>query len=442
MAVLLNTNQLSTVNVSFNSAMNRYSVENAIRIKKIDRENFNEVKKDGYFDWNADGKTVKFIPYSSWSYGKYRIEIDSKCEDENGNDIPFATNITFQIGRDLDPPGLLFDYPENRALDIPANTNITLVFSEPIDIGNINEVFTISPSFGFYIQIMSNQTTFNLIPYTDMKNGFYNLEIKQLKDVYGNTIYAPITLSFTVGSDFIAPNLLGFYTNTNISALSTNLVHRLDKMQDMYFVFSEALDVDVFNVPISFSPAINGIWEINSNVLHFTPSEAMDIGQYYNVTVNGLKDFSGNTMSKSSVYEFQISSSNSFFLSVKEIKADTNTLTNNTINVLKISNSGALTNAQNIKLDFRFNSSLKMISVPEHVSVSYVSGSGSLVSPFFTAISYSNVQRLNDTFSIVVRDLSFYNIYKVTLQSGKSGVLDTNDNWMKEDDNIYFKLEP
>ncbi len=438
----ISTNDVTNLTVLFSAKMNHFTVENSVQLKKINKAHFDEVTIAGVFSWSDNGliqERLYFIPRNPLEYGKYRLDISQECEDAQGNNLSHETNIYFQIGSDLTAPVLVSLVPADGTTGVSNDQNISLTFDEPVDISSLPSLFSLDPGEQYYIVVSSNNTRFDLILLDTMSAGLHTLSISGVSDVYGNTQSEDINTYFTVGSDFIAPRFQGLFTNTANPPFVTNIINSMGKKQDLYFVFSEAMDIDTASVPVSFSPAIDGTWTLNSNILHFVPYESWEINRPYSISIQqGIQDLAGNETAAAVNYQVNISSPDSYFVKLLKIRYYTNILNPASINKIQMTNTNS-----SLSMDFflQFNSPLRDYSVLENVSVSYISGSGELVSPYISTIMFSNTVTLKDTPILRIKDMSYFNLYKLTIKGGRDSINDTNDNWIKQDIEIYFRPE-
>lgn len=444
--VFASTNSLSELRVIFSAPMRCLATENAVQLKKINLKHFDESTVAGSYRWesgNADQCILYFIPSDMLGFGKYRLDIGGNCEDRNGNNLEHATNIYFQIGQDDSPPVLLEFLPGEYATNVQRDQNLIFTFSEPIDTDDLLSLFSLDPAANYYIHILSNQTRFELVLLDFMQNGLHSVTLEGIADVYGNAWEDARNFYFTVGNDVSAPWLVGLYTNTMAAALNTNTLHHWGKGQSLDFVFSEPVDIDLDNVPVSFRPALQGRWTLASHILSFEPTGWWELGRPYTIIVpSGIEDFAGNPSRDEVCYNSLICSPDSTFLMLDQARIFTNNLQNDRLNTVIVTNGGGLTNALNLDIHLIFSAPLHPSSSLENISISYVSGSGSLVSPYISQFTFSNAVSPNDSVILKIRDLSYFNLYRLCLQGGRSGLLDTSQNWLQQEINLFMRPEP
>ncbi len=434
------------VEINFSKAMNQGTVQNAFILKQISEENLQETAVPGYFEWDSGSSDLKYCPQNPISYGKYRIVILNGAKDTLGNDIRHGTNTIFNIGSSFTPPAIIYTYPVNGAANLPStNLIITVGFSKPINTSQMSTMFSISPPLSYKIQALSNNSFFELLPLSAYPQGQYTLSFNtnSIVDLYGNALRPANNIFFTIGKNFNPPQLIGIYTDSNCMSpplLLTNGINDIDKFSVLYFSFNESLSVNFNNIPVSFSPSIQGTWQTNGNgrKLIFSPSGSWNIGSPYTVTINpGIMDIFGNTSQNTYQAYLFILSPTSYFIGITNIVPLSSSWTaaaNWTPTVINV-----LSNTNTLQVYLYFNSSLQPYTVLGNISISVFN------SPINNYVYISEIKFLtqyapNDTICVTIMS-NTYNIYNLSIKSGTGGIRDIYQNILSNDINIYYQME-
>lgn len=443
-ASFTDTNQVRSVTIKFTKTMNQASVEKAFQLKQTVLAGFNDAPIAGLFTWKDPNelKEVVFTPVSNFIFGKYTLSFSSSAEDSAGNNLIYGTNITFEIAYDAVLPEIQTTIPVNNTTNLSgSNFSYTIFFTEPMDPAGISSYINLSPAFPFQAVMLSNNTVLSIQALNLVNNGRYTLTLNQMSDSHGNKMHSLGTFYFTIGSEFDPPLFLGIFTNTNIiypPLLLTNGLNSIDKLAPLYFIFNEAVNIDVKSPPVTITPALTGTWQCNSNILSFIPGNPWDLYSVYQFAVNpGIEDFSGNMTAGTFRANTQILSAASHPVLLTGVRFMTN-WSDGTNWQLKEMNVMDYTNA--LTLEFLFNSSIDPVTVLNNISITRVYGS-TLDATAISMVQFMSNSLANDSIRVSIIS-NGANLYQLSLNGGINGVRDASGNWISNTIQFYYLTRP
>jgi parallel beta-helix repeat protein len=190
------------------------SIPDAIppRIKLIKPENNSAVKVDSFIDFDIYDGNLDYVEYSvnngerhslsspfdistqDWADGNYSIEI--YAYDYYGN----LNSSSFQISVDATPPVIISVTPTDGSLDVPIDTKITVVFSEPMNTQSVGSHLSLDPNASLLIHWNEDRTVLE-ISFRDKKpeaGTTYRLLIQSnATDANGNRMESDYRMEFT-----------------------------------------------------------------------------------------------------------------------------------------------------------------------------------------------------------------------------------------------------
>lgn len=140
------------------------------------------------------------------------------------------------------------------------------------------------------------------VPKYKLKKGkWYTVKLStDAEDVNGNNVEKELVFKFLVGSEDWAPTVL--YTQPAHGSSG------VDVLSSIKIVFSEPMDTNSTQRAFSITPEVPGSFSWpEKNVLVFTPSQPMEWGTTYKVTVSGEAcDLSGNQLNPEYSFSFVV----------------------------------------------------------------------------------------------------------------------------------------
>ena len=223
--------------------------------------------------------------------------IEDKTEVDAGTD---PTN------PDITPPTVLTTDPASASEDIPENTSVSVIFSEPLRSKSVNErsLILLADSGGTFeipgtLRLVSNNTELLFTPDSLLPDfTTHTIQISGVRDEAGNPI-VDFEASFETGNlvDTVRPTVI----NSNPVANATNVPLNSQPIA----LLSEPIDPDTVS-PTSFyvqdtliNQRVDGVIILadDKSSLTFVPNTQLLVGrQYYMYLTSGIKDLFGNTL--------------------------------------------------------------------------------------------------------------------------------------------------
>jgi hypothetical protein len=175
----------TNITIIFNCDMNKTSVQEAISI---------EPKINGTFKWITDKKLI-FEPDNKLPESTtYEITIDYLAQDLFGNNLQDDFSWSFRTG-DFTAPEIISYSPIGE--DIAVDTQISIIFSKPMNKSRVEASFSISPDIDGEFQWRGNTLVF--IPDNDFKyDTKYNITLSSdAADKWGNQLLDDLSWEFT-----------------------------------------------------------------------------------------------------------------------------------------------------------------------------------------------------------------------------------------------------
>lgn len=458
----------SEISILFSKDMNKTVTEGSFTLRNGSQS------VDGLFSWID--KMMIFKPKSSLSQaGQYRYTIlGSKAESSEGVNLIRDFSSNFYVNEDSQQPQLISSIPSTGAVGVQTNTSIQLNFSKAMKLASILTNISSSPQISFDFPastLSSDEKTITLVLLAPLVFGTnYTLTVPaSIQDTSGNTLIKSYQISFTIGNDFEKPNFTEISSTSVTNFVSTEYVtvSGFEKDDSFFLQFDEPILPSSMNDSVSFTPSVNyTIQDVSTNSTRFriTPNSVLDIDTIYQIKVSDqIKDIQNNTLVKPYVYNVKVNGPRSRPLWIRGVYLDqANTTQINTGIVSSIASDGGI--GPNYNLETGTNGfyiyfcrgetlltcdttssprdlSLQLSSIDFDVRYDFGPNIGS---PYLTLPM--NVTPLpSDRFLIRTRLFSFApnpSTYIFTVKGGKQGVIDQYGNYMKQDFNFRFRLNP
>jgi hypothetical protein len=168
---------------------------------------------------HADGRTVTIAPTTALGVGRSHtlfIHFFDALRDLSGN-LGFSTSISFTTSNDSDvsPPTVLLITPGQGLTGVPINTDLEVLFDEPIDATRLEQVELLSGGSPLPVtrSLTNGNRTLILTPATLLAAATtHTLSVGGVFDSAGNAMSGTTQAVFTTGHgvDFIAPTISTF----------------------------------------------------------------------------------------------------------------------------------------------------------------------------------------------------------------------------------------
>jgi hypothetical protein len=268
----------------------------------------------GTVTYDEANMTVIFTP-DALNYGTvYNIVITTGVKDSAGNALQADFEWSFATISEPDtvPPEIISVVPADGQRDVALNTEIIIVFSEPMNASTITpETVFVSDESGGRVDGLLNYDEANMtVIFTPDALNYgttYNAVITaDIKDLAGNPIQADFEWSFSTitASDTVPPEIISVLPapgGSNIS-LNTEIMAVFSEPLNLYTVTNETfLVLDESGMDVLGSVFYN---EVNMTAI-FTP-DTLDYGKTYTAVITaGVKDLAGNSFQADFEWSFR-----------------------------------------------------------------------------------------------------------------------------------------
>lgn len=398
---------------------------------------------DGFYSWDSDGKTLTFTPKSNLSMAeKYTIRITGSAEDSEGNDLDGEFLSVFFTGGDLGQPGVVSYTPAADSIGNAVNSTVSVTFSEAVSLNSIYSGITISPALEGTFSSDPGGTIITFIPRYGFRYGVtYTVNVGTgVKDSAGNSLLVPVSFRFTVGDDFTKPQLSAYQDLTPpLNLDESSIVHGAEKDRAITLDFSEVILTDNLENSVSISPStpfyitsstVSGSGVVFTRAI-ITFTEKLSCEDTYTLRISSvITDAQENPLDHDYRFVFVTDGVNSrspVVLRIGDIQGDNSIAAwlPDVIPSLGVTVTGLY---DNIGIDF--TSPVNPSSLV--IQVDTVAGQGSttsvvnidwpsVVTPAFTRVKFGLYKAASG------------NTYRIKIKGGKSGLKDTNGNYMKDD---------
>lgn len=266
----------SAISITFNTDMNKTSVENALSI--TDESN---TPVAGAFTWANDTLAV-FTPAIVLSHSKsYRIQLSTDAR--NAKELQLLTPLDINFATTANPPAtLLSAVPANGAMNVPSSQVVSMAFSEAI--AEDSFVIEITPDLpGGYSAVWAADHKQVNLTFTSgfASNTQYKLKVKpETTDISGQPVDEIAELAFT-SEIFDAPRAIAFSPISGNKSVAVN--------SKFVISFDSSMDPVSTNAAISFIPTlISGMafaWSDNNKRVEITPSAPLAFNTNYRLLI-------------------------------------------------------------------------------------------------------------------------------------------------------------
>jgi hypothetical protein len=254
--------------------------------------------------------TLTFVLTSNLEpFKTYSVTIKKGAKDLSGNSLLNDYTWSFTTGSPIgaDSPYIVSVFPEDESKNIPLTTNISIVFSKPMDTTSVkNNFFLIPPKTGSF-SWMSNEQTMLFQPANELfSDTTYAVNLKrEAKDQVGNPLQEGRIWSFAT-PDTIAPRVL----STSPAEGATNVAADTD----IKATFSEDMDPatlssTTFTAVDSSDVTHTGVitYDSGTYTVILNPDTDFTSGETITVTITiGAKDLADNPLESDKTWTFTI----------------------------------------------------------------------------------------------------------------------------------------
>ncbi|ODS35924.1 MAG: hypothetical protein A7315_04990 [Candidatus Altiarchaeales archaeon WOR_SM1_79] len=268
------------IEIEFSESMNEFSVEDAFSYSDGEK---NFTKNDGVFIWEKN-KAI-FTPNQHFNYDtKYTVSISTLAEDISNNAMVESYIWNFTTHKDIDPPHIVESLPKGD--NISVNTNITIIFNEPMNKTSVELAFIIVPFMNGTFTWVDNALIFMPEFNLKFKTTYFVYMDVEAKDIAGNSLTFPYLLIFTTETDTLPPSVVGH----------TPIGDEVDLNAIVTVTFNEEMQHSSVEEAFSIVPYVQGNFSWAGNTLIFIHSGLTNETTYTVTITTGAKDLAGNAL--------------------------------------------------------------------------------------------------------------------------------------------------
>jgi len=235
----------------------------------------------------ADQSILVFTPAQLLADGTYMVDF-SGVRGATGYPVEGAASFTFTV--DATPPRVTSSSPAGGQAGVPVDTQISLTFSEALELGAAPAPFTLTGPSGpvplVFVSENANMNTFTYAPASPLAMATtYTVDYSMVFDLAFNSPTPPATFVFTTA----APPPL-----TLRSSMPANGQSGVSSTQQIILDFSNDLDSQASSITVrSRTGMMTGTLSIAGSVATFTPATPYRYGVQYTVQFSGIRDIYG-----------------------------------------------------------------------------------------------------------------------------------------------------
>jgi len=440
---------------------------------------------------DVSNNIVVIEPESSWSpHERFWLIVSKEIEDVYGKQMSRDFYLPFQSTLDLSMAYALISSPEivNGIVTTEVDS-IDIVFNSEVDKQSVQRAFSINPSVNGYFKWTSDSSFSYKLNEKLKKNSFYSVQISDnAEDIYGyriksfvrdfeyfpNEEYPVVQKAFAGSSEIFS--IIDPLTYTIEDGCFIVGYDEAEKDVIVRFEFSKAINKSMIKDNFEVSPFAEWreLW-LDESTLEIFFEENLKIDEYYELKLKRtIQDTFGLNLQNDYLFNLHINGENSKFIEFYaanftdldidldgvELWLDGSKIDNGVQNVLlekddegyviKIDYNKLSINQVDLpNIEVRLRIPLKFIN-QSPISIPVLDKNSLQDSVNFGIVfgnnSYAgNIQSFNwntqNECDLDINELTGNNIYFLKINGGINGVIDEEENYMKEDIDYYFKLE-
>ncbi len=230
--------------------------------------------------------------------------IPSPTAGVSGAPVPTSAPTTVPAAQRPPMPPVVVEMSPRPGEEIAPDAPITIVFNEKMDPTSASNALALEPSVPGNVKVEGNELVFH--PATTLKPGMpYRLRVSgNLKAANGTSLGRDLVVRFRARGNLEVSSVQPADGATNVAPRSKIVVVFNRPVVPLTTIGGET----GFPSPLRIEPEVEGKGEwVNGGVYQFVPSEAMDAGATYTVTVDpSLKDLSGSALAKPFGWHFAV----------------------------------------------------------------------------------------------------------------------------------------
>jgi len=406
---------------------------------------FGDSSIKGNFAWSNDDTVMTFTPELPLNNGYYRLIIEKSACDTHGNTLITQHISNFTIGLDTIPPEIQSLQPADCSENVPLNTLITAVFSEPMDTSSVEKNIRFTPSIDYTCTWNDAHTVLTITPYTPLLfNSWYQMEIAKCQDISHNTMIQTVTSRFRTGNEYIRPLITGLYTTSiqqNMAQNQNFTVYEGANINDEIIItFNEPIDTSSITRAFVIYPqnSWDAYWENANQTCIIRFQQSLEANTRYEIRINtNLKDVAQNTL-LNDLCVFIVTNGNlSTIPTITQLQCmaqEQRILTPSNVNDL-----GDEFNANNTyEFTVQFSTPMLRNTVPDNIKIQCLYGEQPEISGSINQFRWIDTQTLRLTIAAIEGG----NVYKLTFTGGANGIKSINGISMQDDVWYIFYFHP
>lgn len=262
--------------------------------------------------------TITIIPKGGLDEeSTYTLNIPTSVQDLEGNALKSAASTTFSTSDETAPTvtqsGITIagNALSNGDTDVPINQAITITFSEEIDSSSVTKTnITLNNGATYTLSLSSDKKSIIVNP-TLQGETTYNLIVKNIKDVNGNSLPYSTSTIFTT-EDNSAPKVTKVIAS-GVELSSTSKREDISVSGGMMVTFNEPIkNVTASSVTLSNASSANVLTNseitisTDSKSIVINPTKDLEYNTDYTLSLTtGITDENGNALNGTQTYEFE-----------------------------------------------------------------------------------------------------------------------------------------
>jgi len=320
------------ISIKFTKEMNKAITEKSLKISG------GKSQAIGRYRWV--GNELFFDLQTDLDLGqKYTITMSSEAECLEGNNLPETKEQIFFTGTDRENPTITTQLIVHSNLTTTPLTDgyigvrtddaIQFCFSESMSQNQLDSKISVKPAIIGSFRITPNDQCFTFKPYRQFEHSkIYTFTVSVMEDLSGNPVLEDRVVTFTCGSDLVAPNLVDNDAGVTAGAITLTegeLITKVEKDSDIVIKFSEPMDrlstLDAITIdpPVDYSFEWDGA--NNSVIMKLNDNTNFELNKIYTLTIKkSAKDIAGNEMKNYFSSVFRVDGEGSQFIHISTVE--------------------------------------------------------------------------------------------------------------------------
>lgn len=462
-----------TIEIKFSGEVNRSDAEELFVLQNTDEQ------ITGRFRWSSDKKFV-FIPSKELDKnGRYTITVPREIRDKDGNTMGSDFLSDFYVGDDFVNPSVVSSTPPYSAgatLDVAIDQDIIINFSKSMNREKTQDAFSISPEASGYFAwgeaapgLADSRLEYRLT--RNMEYGkLYKLKITgDAEDTAGNRLGTDYVVNFVTGDDTTPPEILEIIYVDGDAATSDQLdpstvKHGVSKNGPITIRFNNIIDTTAMDrqsveKSITITPSVTGYFDWHSDFeVDFRPAESFGPETLYQLAVEtSCKDINGLHLASRYAVEFMTDADDSLLVKVGQVSGCNDNSAYAPLGAAwpaDIEMGDAANDSYYIRIQFMSSIAdstpavMQKYSIFDKVIIETLQSANDGTTALHSSAFIGDISWIDDS-TVVIQVSGMTNdaadipaLYRLTVTGGKTGIKDTNGNYMTEDYVVEFKEVP